>query len=803
MGETIARILLAAPASGSGKTTLTCALLEALRRRGKHPVSFKCGPDYIDPMFHRSVQQVPSWNLDSYFTSPDMLCSLFQEHARRGDVAVLEGVMGYYDGIRGTDGRASTFEIASLTDTPVILVVNGQNRDETVMQQICRIMDHRNDHHIAGILLNRMDPRRKEEQEEIRRTCPVPVLGEIPDRPELAVPSRHLGLYQPQENQKISEWIGRMADLLEQYADVDRILEIAGKAAEWKTVEEPEFPMPEKRIPVRLAIARDEAFSFCYKENEELLQRMGAELIPFSPLHDPGFPEDADGVLLPGGYPELWGKELAANEAMKQTLRERIAEGLPVIAECGGFLYLQNTMQAEGQDYRMTGVFPGTGIRKERLVRFGYMEAEVCAGGIFGKKGTVLRGHEFHYLDTDCNGTDLLCRKTSTGQEYRAGFCTETMYAGFPHFYFYSCPDAAAEFIRTCQRYRIKKEVQTRWDTMGKPIDGLGKLERILTRVAVAQVRKDPRTRPGALVVFCSDHGVTEEGVTQTSSEVTRIVADNCAAGRSTVNILARRTGTEVFVIDVGMNGPEYPEKELRPGTVVSRRIRNGTGNIAKESAMTKEECRQAMETGREVLCRIKELGYSIVSLGEMGIGNTTPTAVLAGLLLEMDAPEVTGYGAGLSREGLDRKIRAVQKAMDRIRAKQDLSEETMLREGGGMELAAMTGLLLEAEAQNVPVVLDGAITLAAALVAVRMDPRVRRILIASHDPQEPAGHRILEKLALPAVIRGDLSLGEGTGAMLLMPMLEAVQDVYESMGSFEEIRVEPYERYYKGETLC
>ena len=239
MGETIARILLAAPASGSGKTTLTCALLEALRRRGKHPVSFKCGPDYIDPMFHRSVQQVPSWNLDSYFTSPDMLCSLFQEHARRGDIAVLEGVMGYYDGIRGTDGRASTFEIASLTDTPVILVVNGQNRDETVMQQICRIMDHRNDHHIAGILLNRMDPRRKEEQEEIRRTCPVPVLGEIPDRPELAVPSRHLGLYQPQENQKISEWIGRMADLLEQYADVDRILEIAGKAAEWKTVEEP------------------------------------------------------------------------------------------------------------------------------------------------------------------------------------------------------------------------------------------------------------------------------------------------------------------------------------------------------------------------------------------------------------------------------------------------------------------------------------------------------------------------------------------------------------------------------------
>ncbi len=803
MGETIARILLAAPASGSGKTTLTCALLEALRRRGKHPVSFKCGPDYIDPMFHRSVQQVPSWNLDSYFTSPDMLCSLFQDHARLGDVAVLEGVMGYYDGIRGTDGKASTHEIASLTDSPVILVVNRLKEDETVLQQIRRVLEHREDHHIAGVLLNRMDPDRGEELEEIRRSSPIPVLGAIPDRPELTVPSRHLGLRQPQEDAEISAKIGTMADLLEQYADVDAILDIAGNAAEWNTVEEPEFPMPENDIPVRLAIARDEAFSFYYRENEELLQRMGAELIPFSPLHDPDIPEDTDGVLLPGGYPELWGRELAANENMKRTLRKRIGEGLPVIAECGGFLYLQKTLQSEGQNYEMTGVFPGTGIRSDHLVRFGYMEAEIRNGGIFGGKGTVLRGHEFHYLDTDCNGADLLCRKTSTGQEYDAGFCTGTVYAGFPHFYFYGCPEATAEFIRTCQCYRIRREVQARWDTMGKPIDGLGKLEQILIRVAEAQMRKDPVTRPGALVIFCADHGVTAEGVAQTSPDVTRIVAENCAAGRSTVNILARRSGTDVYTVDVGMAGPEYPEKELCTGAVVSRRIRNGSGNIAKEAAMSEAECRNAMETGKSVLRRMKEQGYAIVSIGEMGIGNTTPTAVLAGLLLKLDAPEVTGRGAGLSNEGMDRKIRAVQKAMDRIRVMDDSTPERMLREGGGMEIAAMTGLLLEAERQNMPVVLDGAITLAAALLAVRMDPRSRRILIASHDPQEPAGNRILEELDFPVAIRGELSLGEGTGAMLLMPMLEAVQEVYESMGSFEEIHVTPYKRYHKGETTC
>ncbi len=225
-----------------------------------------------------------------------MLCSLFQDHARRGNIAVLEGVMGYYDGIRGTDGRASTYEIASLTDTPVILVVNRQKEDETVVQQIRRILDFREDHHIAGVLLNCMDPDRGGDLEEIRRNCPVPVLGAIPYRPELTVPSRHLGLYQPQEDAEISAKIGMMADLLEQYADVDALLNIAANATEWNPVEEPEIPMPEKEIPVRLAIARDEAFSFFYKENEELLQRMGAELVPFSPLHDPCIPEkDAPG----------------------------------------------------------------------------------------------------------------------------------------------------------------------------------------------------------------------------------------------------------------------------------------------------------------------------------------------------------------------------------------------------------------------------------------------------------------------------------------------------------------------------
>lgn len=796
MGEKIARILLAAPASGSGKTSLTCALLEAFRRRGRHPVSFKCGPDYIDPMFHRSVQQVPSWNLDSFFTSRELLCSLFQQHARQGDIAVLEGVMGYYDGIRGTDGKASSYEIACLTDSPVLLLLNGK-AEEDPGSQMDRILSGRKDHHIAGVLINRADPCSADELvRQLKEHTGIPILGVIPDRPELTLASRHLGLCQPQEDPDTERWITAMADLLEEHADVEGILNIAEQAGDWETREEPRFSDHAPDLPVKIAVARDEAFSFYYEENLELLRCLGAEILEFSPLHDAAVPEEADGILLGGGYPELHAAALAENETMQQSLRRRIREGMPVIAECGGFLYLQRSLRMEDTEYAMTGVFPGNGEKKERLVRFGYMEAELKRGGLLGPKGAALRGHEFHYLDTDCNGTDLCCRKVSSGLAYEAGFCTETMYGGFPHFYFYGCPDSAAEYIRACRRYQVAKTVQKRWDTMGKPIDGLGKMEQILKRISAAQIRTMPELDPGALVVFCADHGVTAEQVTQTSSSVTRIVAENCASGHSTVNILARNAQMDVYTVDVGMLGPEYPETSLRTDAVISRRVRSGSGNIAEESAMTEEECGKAMEAGRTLLAELKESGYRIVSMGEMGIGNTTPSAVLAGLLLDRRAEEITGRGAGLPREGLDRKVRVVQKTMDRIRKLDDQTPERLLQEGGGLEIAAMTGLLLEAQEQDIPVVLDGAITMAAAALAVRIDARVRHILIASHDPREPAGHALLEDLQLPSVISGELSLGEGTGAMLLIPMLRGVRDVYEEMGSFQQIHVTPYERY-------
>ena len=797
MGIKKPRLLLAAPTSGSGKTSVTCALLEVLRRRGIRPVSFKCGPDYIDPMFHRSVLEIPSWNLDSFFTEETMLKALFQEHAKDGDLAVIEGVMGYYDGVGGISEKASSYEIASILDCPVLLIVDARGASVSLAAQIRGLMEFKEDHHIAGIILNRVSPMFVSRlRQMVEEHCQVPVLAALPEAKDLIVPSRHLGLTQPEERGDLKDWIARMADLLEEHGDLDAILKLAEDAPELMEENLPELSVPADVSPVRIAVARDEAFSFYYEENLELLKKLGAELCFFSPLNDKTLPEDIHGLYLGGGYPELHAEKLSRNTALLETLRRRIRKGLPVIAECGGFLYLQSVLRAEGQDHPMLGIFPGTGEKKEKLVRFGYLEAETKKASVYGPAGTALKGHEFHYFDTDHNGSDLVCRKPGSGREYEAGILSASMAVGFPHFYFYTNPSAIAEFLDTCRREASGDRVRKHWDAMGKPIDGLGKLEETIVKLGRTQMTDRPKTAPRALLVLCADHGVTAEGVTQTGPEVTKIVAENIAAGRSTVSVLAKKADCDVFTVDVGMLQKTGGSHTIDTGCVIDRKIRAGSGDILTEPAMTKEELERALETGGELADDLYEKGYGLLSLGEMGIGNTTPTAVLIGLLSGKDAAEVTGRGAGLSEEAFQHKVRVVRETMDRIRALPEAGPETFLREGGGLEIAAMTGAILKAREKHLPVIMDGAITMAAALCACSMEPACREILLASHMPQEPAGKTALEMLDLPACIQADLSLGEGTGAMLFLPMLDAALEVYENMGSFEDIRVAPYERY-------
>lgn len=804
------RLLFAAPKSGSGKTMAVCGVIEALKRRGLRVAAVKCGPDYIDPMFHRRVLGVPSGNIDTFFTDRETTRYLLRMRGENADVAVMEGVMGYYDGLGGQSDAASTYEIARVTETPVVLVVDGKGASVSLAALIKGIAEYRTDSNIQAILLNRVTgtfyPRLRE---LIERECGIPVAGFLPEMKDLEVPSRYLGLKAPEEMEDFGVWLDRIAAETEKNVDVDMLLAIGAKAPKIGE-SEPDIPvLPGK---VRIGVARDEAFSFYYTENLELLCRMGAELVEFSPLHDRELPPKLDGLLLGGGYPEKYARELEQAREIREAVRKLCEKGVPCLAECGGFLYLQQALEPAGdalgdnaapaeiqtapESHAMAGVLPGKGFPTGRLCRFGYVRVETCRPGLLGERGQLLRGHEFHYWDSTENGADCMASRPLGGKAYPCMIHTAHMAAGFPHLYYYSNPGAVFGFMQCCLRYQARRRAQEHWDGIAKPIDGLGLLETYVTKLCgIAADAAPPDIKKRALLVLCGDHGVVAEGVTQCGSEVTKIVAANLARGRSTANIMAQCAGMDVYAIDAGMYGDCYPEKRLVSGAVVDRKVGKGCGNIAREAAMTTEQCRRALQAGVELVGELKEKGYHIIATGEMGIGNTTPTSALAALFLEEDAENVTGRGAGLDDEGLRKKQEAVRLACERIARKGLRSPLEKLAEAGGYEIAMMAGVFLGGARYCMPIVIDGAISAVAALAAAKLDPRVPDFLLASHVSQEAAGRLALQALGTEAVLHGRMHLGEGTGAAALFPLLDMAAAVYARMGSFEDYAIEAYER--------
>ena len=377
----IPRILLAAGASGSGKTLITCGLLQALVNRGLKVASFKCGPDYIDPMFHSRVIGTRSRNLDTFFTDGDRTRYLLAKNASDCEIAVMEGVMGYYDGVGGITSRASAYDLASTTDTPVILIVNSRGMSVSLAAYVKGFLEYKKDSHICGVIFNQMSPmlypRMKKLLEE---ELSVKVLGYVPKVEDCVIESRHLGLVLPEEIPELKSRLQKLSEVLEKTLDIDGILELAGEA--------PELAAPETEMliqkdtafgyrteeKVRIGVADDEAFCFFYADNLNLLEQMGAELVRFSPIHDRELPEDLDGLLLSGGYPELNGEALEENQEMCTRIREVILDGMPCLAECGGFMYLHQEMEdMEGKQRRVCGVIPGRAYRTPKLNRFGYI----------------------------------------------------------------------------------------------------------------------------------------------------------------------------------------------------------------------------------------------------------------------------------------------------------------------------------------------------------------------------------------------------------------------------------------------
>ena len=444
------QFLLAAPRSGSGKTTMTCALLMALKRRGCAPCAFKSGPDYIDPMFHRAVLGVESRSLDLFFSAPETVRTLYARGAAGHGAAVCEGAMGFYDGLGGVSDRASAWHLADTLGLPVLLVVEPKGQSLTLAAELNGLVNFRTPSHIAGILLNNCTARMHALLAPmLEKETGLPVLGFLPKLPEAVIGSRHLGLYTAAEVENLQQKLALLADAAEEHIDWPRLLALCEK-------EPPALPVRPETPParVRIAVAQDEAFCFTYAETLEAFRDAGAEVVFFSPLRDTALPENIGGLYLPGGYPELHAKELSENTSLLREIKQKIESGLPTAAECGGFLYLgQSLTDAEGQSWPMAGVLPGEAKDAGRLVRFGYAALSADSDSMLFRAGESFPIHEFHHWDSTANGTALAAKKPVGGAAWRCGFVNEHFYAGFPHLYWAGTP-LPQRFAAAAENYR-------------------------------------------------------------------------------------------------------------------------------------------------------------------------------------------------------------------------------------------------------------------------------------------------------------------------------------------------------------
>lgn len=424
--------MVTAPASGSGKTVVTCALLAALKRRRHDPCAFKCGPDYIDPMFHRAILGVESHNLDLYLSSEATVRSLYSDACAGHGAAVCEGVMGFYDGVGGTTSRASAWHLAHTLGMPVLLVLRPKGTSLTLAAEIRGLAEFVAQSHVAGIFLNDCSEGLYHTLAPVlEEKTGLPVIGYLPSMPEAQFESRHLGLYTAMEIVDLRARINAVTAVVLQTVDWNRF-ETLFAVPDRTAVRRP-YPQPVARV----AIARDEAFCFTYAETVEAFCRAGLEPVFFSPLHDAALPPDVGGLYLPGGYPELHAEMLSRNEKMRQAVYDAVQGGLPTVAECGGFLYLEQSLQdQDGQTFPMVGILPGHGLRTDKLVRFGYAELTARQGGLLFRQGESTPVHEFHYWDSTENGEAFEAVKPVSGRKWLCGFTTPTLYAAFSHLYF-------------------------------------------------------------------------------------------------------------------------------------------------------------------------------------------------------------------------------------------------------------------------------------------------------------------------------------------------------------------------------
>lgn len=449
----IPAVLVAGTSSGVGKTTVVLGMMAALRRRGLVVAPFKVGPDFIDPSHHAAICGRPSRNLDTFMMGMDGVRRSFARGVEGADVAVIEGVMGLYDGLDATE-VASSASVAKALGAPVLLVMNvhGTSRSAAAMALGYRSYDPKVE--VAGLILNRVgSERHRSLLEDALAPLGIPILGTLPRRGEIALPSRHLGLEMGFESRHD---LDALADFVEENAYLDRILELGCNVAEPEAQAEPEAETVQDQEGgrIRIAVAYDEAFCFYYAENFEILRRLGADLRFFSPIRDP-LPE-ADGLYLGGGYPELYAGALEESPT-RHEIKKAAEDGMPIYGECGGLMYLcESVISKDGfSEKKMAGVLPATTTMTGRLQALGYVEGDVVAENPVVARGSAIRGHEFHYSKMDCARDARFAYRFRRGKGIdgnKDGLVEHEVLGSYLHTHFSTF--SVERFVESCRGYR-------------------------------------------------------------------------------------------------------------------------------------------------------------------------------------------------------------------------------------------------------------------------------------------------------------------------------------------------------------
>jgi cobyrinic acid a,c-diamide synthase len=454
------RLVIAGTQSGVGKTTVSIGLMAAIAKR-MNVQAFKVGPDYIDPTYHTFVTGRKSRNLDSWMIDSSTLTYLFQKSVTEADMAIIEGVMGLYDGFGIEKDKGATAHVAKILKAPIILVIDGKGISSSAAAIVLGYKGFDSEVDLAGVIINRVSGESHYQllKESIERYANVKVFGYLPEDIQIELPSRHLGLVPIVEIESLKEKLENLVCHIEKTIDVDELICFSRK---WdKQIDIVNFSVSpvEEKDRIHIAVAYDKAFNFYYWDNLELLQDLGVKLEFFSPLKDQSLPPQISGLYLGGGFPEVFAQELQDNIVMKKVIRNLLKNGLPYFAECGGLMYLANSIRNfDGKTYEMVGWFNGNCHMTQKLQRFGYVQLKLTQNCVLGKKGSGIRAHEFHRSVSYFGGIPTVYQifKERPGKEsgsWSCGYIQGNGIAGYPHIHFYSNTDFARNFVVAARNY--------------------------------------------------------------------------------------------------------------------------------------------------------------------------------------------------------------------------------------------------------------------------------------------------------------------------------------------------------------